>query len=504
MINRGVWRKIDKVKIPENRRLIVNKWVFKIKRDGTYRARLATLGYSQIPGINYTDNFAPVAHDVSFRIALARMMVEKLDSLVMDVETAFLYGDIEEEIFLKSPVGMEEIDPGSSPEDCYQLKKGIYGLCQAARQFWKKFVETIKKEPFGFTVSPADPCMLFKENNLGICIIIMYVDDMLIIGKRAQIQEFATMIQKEFSVKIQHNLADYLGCEFHMNKEKAKGWLGQPSIIKSLEQKFGERAMKERLSMTPGSPRFIARRLENKEDKVNAEDHETYRSGVGTLLYLTKHSRLDISNPVRELSKTMDAPAPAHLKEMYKLIRFVLSTKDYGLKFKLIKSIRKWVLKALSDSDFASDKETRISIFGYVIYFCGIPMAWRSKDMKSVVLSTTEAEYMALSEVVKELKFIVQLLQTMNITVELPITVHVDNVGAIWLSNNRNTGDRTKHIDIRTAFVKEYQEDGKIIIKFVKSEDNEADIFTKNTSSIIFQRHQEKLVWDKKEVIEDK
>ena len=91
----------------------------------------------------------------------------------------------------------------------------------------------------------------------------------------------------------------------------------------------------------------------------------------------------------------------------------------------------------------------------------------------------------------------------MNSRVELSITVHVDNVGAIWLSNNRNTRDRTKHIDIRTAFVKEYQEDGKIIIKFVKSEDNEADIFTKNTSSIIFQRHQEELVWDKKEVIED-
>ena len=106
--------------------------------------------------------------------------------------------------------------------------------------------------------------------------------------------------------------------------------------------------------------------------------------------------------------------------------------------------------------------------------------------MKNVVLSTTEAEYMALSEVLKELKFIVQLLQTMNITLELPITVHVDNVGAIWLSKNRNTGDRTKHINIRTSFVKEYQEDGKIIIKFEKSEDNEADIFIKNTSNIIF------------------
>ena len=157
----------------------------------------------------------------------------------------------------------------------------------------------------------------------------------------------------------------------------------------------------------------------------------------------------------------MDAPAPAHLKEMYKLTRFVLSTKDYGLKSKLVKSIRQWVLKLLRDSDFASDKEMRISVFGYVIYFCGIPIAWRSKGMKSVVLSTTEAEYMALSEVVKELKFIEQLLQTMNITVELPLTVHVDNIGAIWLSNNRNTGDRTIHIDIRTSCVKEYQEDGK-------------------------------------------
>ena len=163
MINRGVSRKIDKVKIPENRRLIGNKWVFKIKRDGTYRARHVALGYRQKPGVDYRDNFAPVAHDVSFRIALARIMVEKLDSLVMDVEPAFLFGDIEEIFFIQSPVGMGEIDPGSSPEDCYQLKKGIYGLCQAPRQFWRKFVDTIKKEPFGFTVSPADPCMFFKK-----------------------------------------------------------------------------------------------------------------------------------------------------------------------------------------------------------------------------------------------------------------------------------------------------------------------------------------------------
>ena len=180
----------------------------------------------------------------------------------------------------------------------------------------------------------------------------MDVDDMLIIGKKEQIEDFPSKIQEVFSVKIQHNLADYLGCEFHMNKE----------IIKSLEQKFGERAMKERLSLTPGTPGFTARRIENSEDKVNPQDHEIYRSGVGTLLYLTKHSRPDICNPVRELSKTMDAQTCVAYQGIWAQVE-------------LRKDIIKWALKALSDSDFASDKETRISVFGYIIYFCGIPLA---------------------------------------------------------------------------------------------------------------------------------
>ena len=77
-------------------------------------------------------------------------------------------------------------------------------------------------------MGPADPCILFKEYELGVCIIIMYVDDMLIIGKKEQIQEFATKIQKEFSIKIQHNLADYLGCETHMNKVKKEDGLDNP------------------------------------------------------------------------------------------------------------------------------------------------------------------------------------------------------------------------------------------------------------------------------------
>ena len=166
MIERGVWRKTDRKKIPNNRRLIGNKWVFKIKRDGTYRARLVALGYSQIPGADYTDNFAPVAPDVSFRIALARMMVDNLDSLVMDVETAFLYGDIEEEIFMKSPVGMEEIDPGSSPEHCYQLKKGSMDCAKQQDNSGRNLWTPLRKNFLALQLALQIPACCSKKMNL--------------------------------------------------------------------------------------------------------------------------------------------------------------------------------------------------------------------------------------------------------------------------------------------------------------------------------------------------
>ena len=97
---------------------------------------------------------------------------------------------------------------------------------------------------------------------------------------------------------------------------------------------------------------------------------------------------------------------------------------------------------------FASDKETCISVMGYVIYFMGVPVAWQSHGQKHIVISTAEAEYVAISKVVTTLKFIVMVLQSMEIEVELPITVYFDNIGAIFLVNNHTTSNHTKHVDI--------------------------------------------------------
>ena len=121
----------------------------------------------------------------------------------------------------------------------------------------------------------------------------------------------------------------------------------------------------------------------------------------------------------------------AHVTEMYMAINFVLETKTLGLRMVPTFKDGIWKLAALSDSDFANDKDARYSVYGYIIYFCGVPVAWKTKNMKSVVLSTTEAEYVALSGVLKDIKVLYQILRSMEVKVLLPIKVQVDNVGAI-------------------------------------------------------------------------
>jgi hypothetical protein len=221
---------------------------------------------------------------------------------------------------------------------------------------------------------------------------------------------------------------------------------------------------------------------------ISVEDQKQYRSGVGMLLYLVKHSRPDIANAVRELSKVADGATAAHWNAMLRVIKFVIDTENYGLKIKPYKTDGVFHLEGISDSEYAGDKDTRISVYGYILYFCGAPIAWKSKSGKSVTLSSTEAEYFAASEIAKEAIFAKQVIESMGIEIKYPITIKVDNVGAIYLANNYATSQRTKHIDIRTHFVREFIEDGIIKVVFVKSEDNDADILTKNPTEDIFKK----------------
>ena len=235
---------------------------------------------------------------------------------------------------------------------------------------------------------------------------------------------------------------------------------------------------------------------------ITKEDHKLYRSGVGMLLYLVKYSRPDIANPVRELSKVLDSPTPASFKEMLRVIKYVLDTKEYGLRVHPTKSKDEmWELISFCDSDYATDPDSRKSVTGYVLYVKGVPVCWKSKAQRSVTLSSTEAEWIALSEATKEIIFVLQLLESLGIKVNLPITVRVDNTGAIFMSKNINTTSGTKHVDVRTKYVNQYCEDGIVKIIFVESANNDADIFTKNLGQELHNKHSSKLISAKNQAV---
>ena len=501
MNRRGVWRIIDRNRKPGNRRCVKHKWVLKIKRDGRFRARLVACGYSQIPGVDYSEHFSPVIHDVTYRLLIILQIIHSFQTRIIDVETAFLHGDLEEEIYMDCPEGLE----GGGPLKCLLLKKTIYGLVQSARQFFKKMTQKLKE--IGFKQSAADPCLMMWESELGRVFIAIYVDDCYCVGDKEGIDLLCELLQKKtdtveaFSITVEENTSDYLSCEVVFSSDRKRAWLGQPHLIRNLAAKFWEDVKMLKVYRTPGTPGVMLRRVGGDITKVDEETHGRYRSGVGMLLYLIKHSRPDIANAVRELTKLLDAPTEAAVKEMLRCIKYVLDTKEYGLRISpRLEPDNRWSIEAYSDSDWAGDKDTRLSVSGFVIYLLGVPICWRSKQQRSVALSSSEAEYIALSEAAKEVKFVYQVLESMGIKVKMPIVIKVDNVGAMFMAENVNTSARTRHVDIRYQYVREFIVDGFVKVIFVKTDNNLADDFTKNVNGDTFERHQVHYVWTRESV----
>jgi hypothetical protein len=239
---------------------------------------------------------------------------------------------------------------------------------------------------------------------------------------------------------------------------------------------------------------------------LTPEQQTKYRSGVGMLLYLVKHSRPDISNAVRELTKVSDGATPAHWKAMLRVIKYVIDTKMLALKLKPNYSKDKKIyIEAYSDSEFAGDRETRASVYGFVIFVCGAHVSWKSRSNKSVTLSSTEAEYYGASETGKEEIFVKNILESIDELprLQLTMTLIMDNTGADYLANNQTTGQRTKHIDIGVHHVRNLITDGIIKTKVVRTNDNTADIFTKNTSETLFVKHSDKLIEDLEELYDE-
>ena len=217
MIQRGVWRFRKRSEIPSDRRCVKCKWVFKIKRNGVFRARLVACGYTQIPGVDFTDAFSPVIHDTTWRILLIVKLLWGLDACLIDVKSVFLHGYLTNDIYMDYPGGMTGVN---NFVNCLELLKCIYGLVQAARQFFRKLKKILEK--LGFKASKADPCLLIKINEKGIIFVALYVDDYLCVGSKQVIDDLKLNIQETFTTKIDDDLRDYLSCEIRLTKDFIK------------------------------------------------------------------------------------------------------------------------------------------------------------------------------------------------------------------------------------------------------------------------------------------
>jgi hypothetical protein len=222
--------------------------VFDIKRNGRFRARLVACGYSQVGGIDFNQVYSPVVNDVTFRIMLIAKMVWKLFSMTFDVETAFLLGELEEEIYMQCPPGMDATD-----DECLLLLQSIYGLVQAARQFWKKWDYILGK--LGFSRSAADPCLYTRGIGETLVLICIYVDDGLALGLKSELLKFfAELLAEGIKTTFSETMGDYLSCEIKMDSGMNKAWLGQPHMVKKIEKTFGSMVKHMPKYKTPGTP----------------------------------------------------------------------------------------------------------------------------------------------------------------------------------------------------------------------------------------------------------
>jgi hypothetical protein len=495
MIKRGVWRRMSKSQLPTGRTLIGNKWVFKKKKNGTYRARLVALGYSQVPGVDFTENYAPVVNDITMRVLLVLKMLHDWSGEIIDVETAFLYGELEEEIYMTIPKGLSEYSNGEDlNNECVILKKSIYGLVQAARAWWKKFTKSL--QDIGFARCLTDNCLMMRKNADGIVILCIYVDDVCCFGDKVAIAKAINEIEQIYSIKRIGELSEFIGVNIEINGDTMN--LSQNDTMTRLEKLFKEEIKTLKNYDTPaGQNDTILRPTEN-ETLLSDEEQSNYRSGVGTLLWLMKHSRPDIANAVREASKVMDGATKAHWKYLLRIIKYVIDTRDRTLQFTLSQTdLSGMNIEGFCDSDYAGDRDTRKSVAGFAIYLLGCLIVWKSKSQKSVTLSSSEAEYVSISEIAKDLLFVKQVLEFLDQDINYPMKIRVDNVGAIYMAENGSSNNQTKHVNTRYHFVRELIEEGTVTVEFVKSQNNDSDIFTKNLGRELFQRHSNKFMGER-------
>ena len=457
--------------LPSGKRAIDSKWVYKIKYKPNgeverYKARLVAKGFTQMEGIDYHDTFAPVAKLVTIRSLLAVAVKKGWIMHQLDVNNAFLHGDLEEEVYMRIPQGY---DKGGGTKVC-RLRKSLYGLKQASRNWYQKFTSALFE--LGFKQSHADHSLfLYKKSGVFVAALI-YVDDVIIVGNNQdKIQETKTYLDNKFSIKDLGPLKYFLGIEVARTVDGLV--LSQRKYTLDILEDSGM------LGCRPCSFPMEQNLQFKKDDEDVRVDANKYRRLIGRLLYL-QATRPDLTYSVNVLSQFVSDPRQKHMDAATRVLRYLKATPGQWIFFPKEGGT---TLVTYCDADWLGCPFTRRSRTGYVLLLGGAPVSWKSKKQSVVSRSSAEAEYRSMATTVSEVIWMRWLLKYLEAEQNGPTPLFCDNQAARHIANNPVFHERTKHVEMDCYFVRERVAAKEIQPRCIDTKMQIADLFTKALGS---------------------
>lgn len=448
---------------PGKVKMLDTKWVFKVKDDvdgPKYKARLVVRGYQQKKGIDYHDTYSPVARLPTIRLIIALSAKYKLSLRHLDVTTAFLYGNLEETVYLKDPEGVE-VPKGHT----IKLKRSLYGLKQSSKCWNVRFHDYISS--IGMIRSQSDYCLYVRKEIDSILLLVLYVDDVLLAASDESIMDdVISKLGKEFKMKDLGQPKRFMGLDIDIESDRIT--INQKRFVNKILEKF---------EMQDSKP--VKTPIEVNLNLIKGGEGNTdipYRELVGSLTYLANATRPDICFATSYLSRFQEGATHHHYCHLKRILRYLNGTVDNKLIYQ--PKDESQPITAFVDSDFANDLEDRKSTTGYVIFCFDCPILWGTKKQPIVTLSSTEAEYVAANLAACEVLWLRKIFKEISIDLPDPTLMFEDNQGAIMISQNAET-KRTKHMPVRYNFLRECVANKEIQMRYVPTDQQLADALTK-------------------------
>eukprot|EP00963_Diacronema_lutheri_P007771 scaffold671_cov394-Pavlova_lutheri.AAC.1 len=477
----------DITDLPLDKKPIGTKWIFRVKRDQhgnitKYKARLVALGCHQKPGVDYDEIYASVVSKTGLRIFLAAVNHLDLHLHQMDIETAFLNADLQEEVYLRVPSGLNT----ERQNQALKLNRSLYGLKQAPRAWNEELTTTLKK--LKFECIEVDQSILKCRAEEGTCYLCFYVDDILIASQQLNlIQSIKQLIQEKYRATDLGEAKHFLGIAIKRNRAERKLEMEQTNKVLEYLEQHGSLNSK-------GKEIPLSVPLETKTDE-EISGQTIYQKIVGQLQYLGATTRPDLSQATSVLARFNSCPTTTHWKAIRGTLKYLNGTQQLTMQYCGTKedTNQEVQITAYSDADYASNKENRRSRTGYAIMTMGALVSWQSKLQTTIATSTTEAEYQAASATIKETLWIRNLVKQLLEPTAVKVTIFIDNQSALRLLKNPQSVTQAKHIDVQHHFIRERAMREEIELTYCPTENMWADYLTKQVPAPKFKQCLENL-----------